>query len=83
MFDAAAGDRPLAEQLDASRWRMELMDLSADAGQQLLETFLAAAEVPVSKLTKSGRKTVDARAAVVRASAALPARRSSGAPARL
>jgi radical SAM-linked protein len=64
VFDTAAGDRPLAEQLDASRWRMELLDLTPDAGRELLESFLAAPEVPVSKLTKSGRKTVDARAAV-------------------
>ena len=66
---AVAGERPLAEQLDASRWRMELMDLTPDAGRELLESFLAAAEAPVSKLTKSGRRIVDARGAVVEGTA--------------
>ncbi len=63
---AVAGGRPLAEQIDASRWRIELLDLSVDAGRDLVGQFMAAAEVPVSKLTKSGRKTVDVRGAVAR-----------------
>lgn len=61
---AVASGPALAEQIDASNWQIELMDLSIEAGDDLLRQFMAAAEVPVNKLTKSGRKTVDVRGAV-------------------
>jgi len=60
---AAAGS--LADRIEASRWRIELPDVSPQALQRAVEAFRAAPEVLVERLTKQGRRTFDCRAAVL------------------
>ena len=55
----------LADRLEASRWRLHLPGVSPRAAQEAVERFLAADEVPVSRMTKKGMRDFDARAAVV------------------
>jgi radical SAM-linked protein len=55
----------LADRIQASRWRLELPGVAAETAETAVETFLAAAEVLVERMTKQGRRTFDARAAVV------------------
>ncbi|HEU5033377.1 MAG TPA: TIGR03936 family radical SAM-associated protein [Mycobacteriales bacterium] len=62
----------LAERIEASLWRAELLGVSAGAAAAAAERFLALAEAPVERVTKDGKRVVDARAAVV-ALAAAPA----------
>lgn len=57
----------LPERIDASEWLLELPGVGPDELATALETFLAADEVPVERLTKKGRRNLDARAAVVSA----------------
>ena len=53
----------LGDRLEASRWRL---DLGATTGlEQAVEAFLAADEVLVERMTKKGRRTFDARSAVL------------------
>jgi len=59
------GDPPLATLVDGSRWRVGLPGVPIDAARAALDRFLQAGAVPVQRLTKSGRRAVDARAAVV------------------
>jgi len=55
----------LADRIEASRWRLELPGIdSGDAGRAVA-AFLAADEVLVERMTKQGRRSFDARAAVV------------------
>jgi radical SAM-linked protein len=63
----AAGPGGLPERIDAAHWRVELSGVAAQVLESAVAVFLAAAEVPVERLTKQGRRTVDARAAVVAA----------------
>lgn len=56
----------LPDRIDASRWRIELPGVDPAVAQRAVAAFLAADEVPVERLTKQGRRTVDARSAVVR-----------------
>jgi radical SAM-linked protein len=58
-----------AERVDASHWRVELSGVDPEALRQAVDAFRGAAEVPVERLTKQGRRTVDVRAAVVRITA--------------
>lgn len=60
--EAAGGSLP--DRIDASAWRLELPGVEEAALQAAVAAFLAADEVLVERLTKSGRKAVDARAAV-------------------
>jgi radical SAM-linked protein len=57
----------LAERIEASHWSIELPDVAATDLRAALAEFLAAGEVPVERLTKNGRKQLDARGPVVRA----------------
>jgi radical SAM-linked protein len=63
--EAAGGS--LAERMEASAWRIELDDV--DAGELIgaVEAFLAHTEFGVERLTKDGRKIVDARGPVLAA----------------
>jgi radical SAM-linked protein len=63
-----AGPGSLAERMHASSWRIELPGVPVDVARQAVEQFLAAAEIGVERVTKSGRRTVDVRAPVLRAS---------------
>ena len=55
----------LPGRLEASRWSIELPGVTQDTLQRAVDAFLAAGEVMVQRLTKSGVRTFDARGAVV------------------
>jgi radical SAM-linked protein len=61
-----AGPGGLADRMDASVWRIELPGVAEAAARQAVELFLALAEAPVERRTKTGHRTVDARGAVLR-----------------
>jgi len=65
-----AGAGSLAERLQASRWVVELPGVPFEAADRAVGLFLAATEVEVSRMTKKGLRTFDARAAVVSLAAA-------------
>ena len=67
--EARAGSEALADRIDASAWRIELPGVAPADLAAALDTFLATERVEVERLTKAGRKQLDARAAVVGASA--------------
>ena len=56
-----------ANRLEASRWRVELPGVSPVEARSAVEALLAAESAPVERLTKSGRKSVDARAVLISA----------------
>jgi len=56
-----------AERIGASQWRIELTDADPTAVSIAVAAFLAADTAPVERLTKNGRRTIDARTAVVSA----------------
>jgi radical SAM-linked protein len=62
----AAGPGSLADRIDASHWRIVLPGVRPARLADAVAAFRAAAEVPVERLTKQGRRTVDARGPVVR-----------------
>jgi radical SAM-linked protein len=55
----------LAERIEASHWRIELPEVSDEEAERSVAAFLALSEAPVEKLTKDGRRTVDARPPVL------------------
>src|SRR4051812_10403934 len=57
--------RGLAEHVEASRWRAELPGVTETEVAAAAERFLALDSAPVERLMKDGRRTIDARAAVV------------------
>jgi len=59
------GGSSLSDRMEASRWRIELPGVAAEPLRRVVEVFTAAEEVLVERLTKSGRRTLDARAPVV------------------
>ena len=59
----------LPDRVEASDWLVRLPEVSLDEAQRAVAAFLAADEVPVERLVKDGRRTLDARAAVVSLSA--------------
>lgn len=61
---AAAGGG-LADRLEASVWRIDLAGVSPDDAATAAAAFLAAESVEVDRLTKKGRRTVDARGPVL------------------
>jgi radical SAM-linked protein len=63
---AAAGAASLADRMQASHWRIELPDTPVGSVADAVREFLERSEVGVERVTKSGRKTVDVRTAVVR-----------------
>ena len=56
----------LADRIQASRWRLELPEVDPATAATAVETFLAAQEVLVERMTKQGRRSFDARQAVAR-----------------
>ncbi|WP_326555541.1 TIGR03936 family radical SAM-associated protein [Micromonospora sp. NBC_01813] len=56
----------LADRIDASHWRIELPEVEPEVAAKAVAAFLAADEVLVDRLTKQGRRTFDARVAVLR-----------------
>lgn len=70
VVEAAGGN--LAERIDVSMWQVELPDLDEAELAAAVEKFLAADEVPVTRMTKQGMRTFDARHAVARMSVRTP-----------
>ncbi len=54
-----------AERITASRWRIELPGVAHSVAREAVDAFLAADEILVQRMTKSGRRTMDARSPVV------------------
>lgn len=65
VVEAAPG--ALADRLEASAWQIELPGVAEAEATAALEAFLAAEIVEVTRTTKNGPRTFDARAAVVAA----------------
>ncbi len=63
----AAGPGSLAERMQASHWHVELPGVSPESLGAAVTAFLACATLEVQRLTKDGRRTIDARGAVVSA----------------
>jgi radical SAM-linked protein len=55
----------LPERIDASEWRIELPGVAVEDVRAAVAAFLAATEIPVERLTKTGRRQLDARGPVV------------------
>jgi radical SAM-linked protein len=60
-----AGPDSLPGRIEAARWRVELPGVELAAAQGAVAAFLAATSVPVHRVTKAGRRELDARAAVL------------------
>jgi radical SAM-linked protein len=60
-----AGPGGLAERIEASEWRIEVRGLSVEQLRQGAQALLAAPTALVERLTKDGRRTIDARASIV------------------
>ncbi|TWG23483.1 TIGR03936 family radical SAM-associated protein [Actinoplanes teichomyceticus] len=65
-----AGEGSLADRIDASQWRLELPGVAPAAARDAVDAFLNASEVLVERMTKQGRRSFDARAAVTRCAVA-------------
>ena len=61
-----AGAGSLADRIDASRWHLELPSVDPAVAAAAVKSFLEAGEVLVERMTKQGRRSFDARAAVTR-----------------
>ncbi len=66
VVEAPAGTS-LPDRVQASEWLVRLPEVTPDAARSAVEAFLAAREVLVQRPGKNGVRTVDARAAVLRA----------------
>ncbi|HEU4540057.1 MAG TPA: TIGR03936 family radical SAM-associated protein [Jiangellaceae bacterium] len=62
----AAGPVPLADQLQASEWAIDLPEVTREELATAIATFLAEPVVEIERMTKNGVRTLDARGAVVR-----------------
>jgi radical SAM-linked protein len=62
---ATAAGAALADRIDASRWSIELPGVAPDALAAALEALLARESLVVERVTPSGRRQIDVRAALV------------------
>jgi radical SAM-linked protein len=60
-----AGPGALAERIQASCWQVELPGVTVDEARAAVGAFLGRDEIGIERLTKQGRRTIDARGAVV------------------
>ena len=60
----------LPDRVAASHWSVRLPEVPVSVAEAALRAFLASSEVPVQRLVKTGVRTLDARAPVVRAAVA-------------
>jgi radical SAM-linked protein len=60
---AAGGSLP--ERIDASRWRLEIPEVSAETLRPAVAALLDAETIEVERLTKDGRRRMDVRPAIV------------------
>ena len=65
VVEARTGSLP--DRIDASRWEVVVPGVEPAVLQRAVERFLACTAVPVERLTKAGRRSFDARPAVVSA----------------
>jgi radical SAM-linked protein len=65
--EARPGGGGLADRIDAAAWRVELPGVPAATLRAAVQAFLAQESVLVERLTKDGRRTVDARVPVASA----------------
>jgi radical SAM-linked protein len=65
--EPAPGAGAFADRIDASLWRIELPGVAVDELARAVEAFLARPAVQVERLTKDGRRALDARGPVVSA----------------
>lgn len=63
-----AGGSPLADRLEASRWRIVLPGVEVSVAEAAAAEFLRREQVEVSRLTKRGMRSFDCREPVVRLS---------------
>lgn len=61
----APGDT-LAELLQASQWRIDVVGVDPVVAARAVRSFLSSESVEVSRMTKSGLRTFDTRSAVIR-----------------
>ena len=66
--EARPGGGSLADRIEAGAWRVELPGVPVETLADAVRTFLDRDAVPVERLTKDGRRTLDARGAVITAS---------------
>jgi radical SAM-linked protein len=68
VLDAVEARNPgsLADRIDVSHWRVELPGVAPDTARDAVTAFTDATEVLVERMMKQGRRTFDARQAVVR-----------------
>ncbi|MGH3915058.1 MAG: TIGR03936 family radical SAM-associated protein [Pseudonocardiaceae bacterium] len=59
-----AGTGGLAERIEASRWRIEIPGSGAEQLRKAVDALRAAPQVLVERVTKDGRRCIDARAAI-------------------
>jgi radical SAM-linked protein len=76
----AAGPGSFADRMQASAWRVELPGVSPGAAAAAVTAFLARAEVSVERLTKDGKRMIDARSAVLSAAVSEAADDAAGPP---
>ena len=62
---AVAEGSPLADRIDASEWRIELPGVTPDDLRKAVVALQAAEAVVVERVTPSGRRQIDVRAALV------------------
>jgi hypothetical protein len=67
---APATGAALADRIDASRWSIELPGVAPSALQAAIAALLASESVVVERVTPSGRRQIDVRAALVAAQVA-------------
>ncbi|GIJ20968.1 radical SAM protein [Micromonospora lutea] len=76
-----ASGSSLPDRIEASHWRIELPQVHPDVLAKAVALFTAAEEVLVERMTKQGRRTFDARAAVVKIDVIAAPATPSGEPA--
>ena len=65
VVEAPTGAAALADRIDASWWRIELASVTQDDAAAAVARFLDLESALVERVVKDGRRTLDARAAVV------------------
>lgn len=73
-----AGPGSLPERMHASLWRIELRGVDESTAASAIEQFLARDEVLIERMMKSGRRSVDIREPVLRASVTSVAEDATG-----
>ncbi|NUT49752.1 MAG: DUF2344 domain-containing protein [Saccharothrix sp.] len=71
VVESAGGTLP--ERIEASTWRVELPGVPTEELAEAVTALMAAGSVEIERLTKSGKKVVDVRPAIVSAEVGAPA----------